>query len=51
MMFSVVPVNSLHHIDQNKVNHDFFNHVIPLVPELLSSDTNCIINGVILVIR
>ena len=33
--------------DQNEVKHDFFSHVKPLVPVLLSCDGHCIINDTI----
>ena len=50
-LLSMVPLHSLGNNDQNKVKHDFFNHVMPLVTALLSCDANCIINGTILFIR
>ena len=50
-VLSMAPLYSLGHNDQNEVKHDFFNHVMPLVPALLSCDSNCIINGTISFIR
>ena len=50
-MFSMAPLHLLGHNDQNKVKHDIFSHVMPLVPVLLSCEGTCIISGVTLFIR
>ena len=46
MVLSMAPLHSLGHNDQNEVKHDFFNHVVPIEPTLLSCGANCIINGI-----
>ena len=47
MVFSMMPLHSLDHSDQNDVKHDSFMHVMPLVPAMLSCATSCIISGTI----
>ena len=51
MVKPMAQLHSLDHNDQNEVTHDFFSHVTPLVPALLSCDAKYIINGTILFIR
>ena len=46
-LLSVAPLHSLGHNDQNEVTQDFFTHMMPLAPALLSCDANCFINSTI----
>ena len=45
MVLSMTPLPSLSYSDQNEVKNNFFSHLIPTAPQLLSCDANCIISG------
>ena len=47
MVLSKAPLHSVGDNDQNEMKHDFFSHVMPLVPTLPSCDVNCIINDIL----
>ena len=42
---SEIPLQSLGHVDQNEVQHDFFGHVTTLVLPLASHHANGVISG------
>ena len=51
IVLSMATLYSLGHNNQNEVKQDFFSHIMPLAPALLSCDANCITNGTIFFIR